>query len=121
MCLTVKLYQKPRKAKTDIEVYKLVEENDGNLVSFFQETPVKLGETYESELIKVGCSIHIGLHSYAALDNAIDDAGLSSHTTHVVKCIIPKGALYYKGLFASDIAYASNKIIYTKEILNTRN
>jgi len=83
------------------------------------ETPyrwfkVEIGETYTAKLRKDGPQIHEGIHSFATYKGARRDGpGV------VVKCIIPKGAKYYTGLFGGEVSHASDCIKYVKPMYTT--
>ena len=81
----------------------------------YQDSIVQPGNTYTSDLVKkVGYNIvNEGLHSYESKYDAIRD--MSSSCGVVIKCIIPKGAKYYKGLFNTSDSYASDTLKYTNE------
>ena len=74
----------------------------------YQNAIIEIGETYQSELeINELIEVHIGLHSFAKLTDAINNGdGV------YVKCIIPKGSHYFIGDFFDSISYASDKITY---------
>ena len=89
---------------------------DKVLCTPYQGFPIEIGETYESDLIKTyGNQIHKGLHSFGILNEAIEDAELDCDI--IVKCIIPKGSIYYVGKSHDKVSYASNKLKYL-EIIN---
>lgn len=71
---------------------------------------VKMGETYESKLIKeIGAFVNVGIHSFESLNSAKCD-GKGKY----VKCIIPKGSHYYEGDFNDFVSYASDKLTYVE-------
>jgi len=77
----------------------------------YREFKVDIGKTYTSLLEKLsGNRVYVGLHSYASLE------GLPkcSDDEITVKCLIPKGSVYYQGTFGgrSLNSYASNKLTY---------
>jgi hypothetical protein len=92
-----------------------------------------LGNLIASELKNDFCddgynSIEEGLHTIKDLDNAkttsviacwrVQNAWTNMHgvsTPIIVKCIIPKGSLYYEG----DEEFASNQLI-PQEIINVK-
>ena len=127
-------------AKEDIECYKVLEKYKflgkftryKTIVIFFK---IKLGKQYSSKFefgsetyfdkylrcFSKRRTIEKGLHSFAKLKDAKafckDQFNLSLNHV-IVKCYIPKGAEYYKGIFNEYEAYVSNKLKYTTEILN---
>lgn len=122
MCLIVKNNQRILTAKKDIICYKLVEdlEDNGDLRTPFQYRSIVLGETYTSNIVRTyDGSIEKAIHSYVKLKDAKEYLLYWVATAHVVKCIIPKGSKYIRGIFGSDKSIASDTIVYTKEILGT--
>jgi hypothetical protein len=126
MCLDIKRGQKAIVAKEDIIVYKQVMRKDKHprtYKSFYREASVVLGKTYTSDLIRdyFHNKISVGLHSLEYKEQAIRDIEYTPSFPDqgiLVKYIIPKGSKYYKGTFSNMIAYASDTIIYTKEIVH---
>lgn len=84
------------------------------MVTPYRNFPIKIGKTYNSELIKRDDGlIHKGLHSFKNSNDAkFYISGI------YVKCIIPKGSKYYEGKFADYNSYASDKLTYVKIIGN---
>lgn len=81
--------------------------------TIYQNFLVKIGETYTSPLEKIGDTIGPGLHSYADVEKAY----IFIHKGEVmVKCIIPKGASYYKGTYEGGTSYASDTLTYVELI-----
>lgn len=81
--------------------------------TIYQNFTVKIGETYTSPLEKNNDTVHMGLHSYAS----IRDTQHSILGDEVIaKCIIPKGASYYKGTYDAFISYASDTLTYVELI-----
>lgn len=74
--------------------------------TYYRYSKVILGKTYKSRLVETENTIEEGLHSHAV---KTEDSN--------VKCIIPKGAIYYTGVFGGTPGYASNKLKYI-EIIN---
>lgn len=135
MCLNIKRNQKSEIAVEDIICYKIVEQQlkpdfrcrKAMVGSDVYNTPyqyveVEIGCTYES-LIEVEndfenyeSKVEAGLHSFHnkmdCTQSALGIANRYSNTQWLVKCCIPKGSKYYKGLFDESLSYASNKIIY---------
>lgn len=118
------MFTRKQTAKEDIVVYKRLCEFGGLKNSKMYETPyrefkVKLGETYTSGLKRRSIFYfkicNIGLHSYENVTDAFDNQ--YHYWEVIVKCIIPKGSKYYKGKFLHYNGFASDKLIYTKEII----
>lgn len=81
------------------------------LVTPYKDARVEMGKTYTSEIIKSGGGTIIGkaLHSFCKLD-----AYKLQRAEIIAECIIPKGSVYYKGMFDYDESYASDKLTYVK-------
>ena len=117
MCLNIKKDQKPKIAKRNITVYKVVDKEDNELTTPWYFLVVEIGEEYSSKLIIQSDSfnpiITEGLHSFADLEEATADA--EDDALVLIKCIIPKGSIYYKGIDCfNNQSYASNKLKYIK-------
>ena len=85
--------------------------------TYYQEAEVEIGKTYTSDLIKCLDTVEDGLHSFENFSDANFEAMCCIWHKHiVVKCIIPKGSKYYKGLFGSYDSYVSNKLTYIEII-----
>ena len=132
MCLRLD-YSKPKIADKDIICYKLVEKTKikGIYKSYFQEFEYIIRQLYTNNLdikfvdriIKNLCpsfphhgvyAIEEGMfHSYT---NYMPFELLSSPDETILKCIIPKGAYYYKGYFNYFTSYASSQIKILEEI-----
>lgn len=125
MCLE-KISEK-KVAKEDIVVYKFVLEENGKYITPFQETEIKIGETYNSEISiaeKINLEnihkylnnerynsnryINNALHSFKKYLEAVTVIDifngklfLSGILTkyEMVKCIIPKNSIYYEGKY----------------------
>jgi hypothetical protein len=124
MCLKLTKFSKLHTAKEDIVAYKIIRENifeKGNYLTCYMGSPVEIGKTYFSKLVInnedatfiVECEE--GLHSFKTLK------GLKKTAKHIylplpVKCIIPKGAHYYKGYFNGKSSYASDALTYIELI-----
>lgn len=75
----------------------------------YREFKVEIGNTYTSELIREENEVSIGLHSFAKLKDCKNDG-----SGVYIRCIIPKGAKYYRGTFFGANCYASDTLIYKK-------
>ena len=97
-------------ADRDITCYKLVypANMDHKFRSQFHEFPYELGHTYHEtrfEKANFSCSIYRGYHSY----RTIKEATAHSYPSLVmIKCVIPKGSLYY--VSENRDQYCSDKI-----------
>ena len=120
MCLNIKKNQKPRIAKRDITVYKTVDhDEDDTFRTVWYDAIVKIGEEYTSKLIlqndNISEIVTEALHSFSNLEEATADA--EDDALVLIKCIIPKGSIYYKGRDCfNNQSYASNKLKYAKII-----
>lgn len=122
MCLTINKNQKEQIATEDITCYKViiprVPNTDNDYITPYMNTPVAIGEQYHSE-IRIDCDnmIRVALHSFERLY----DAAMENYSwdfmgnSQVVKCVIPKGSTYYKGVFQGSGGYASNCIRYVEK------
>lgn len=122
MCLTIKQNAKERIAKRDIIVYKWLEEDEilKSLRTPYRLQPIKIDKTYESDLLLLFNNniITVGLHSFERKMDAVKDIMMTAFGFNpiIVRCIIPKGSKYYKGVFYNKIACASNSIKYVKRL-----
>lgn len=93
MCLTP--IEKERVAINNIIVYKkLFKDGDKLLSPIFKDTEWKIGELKTSRLTGNPWRVFEGLHSYTT-KKRVD----CTNDEIIVKCIIPKGATYIRGLF----------------------
>lgn len=122
-----------RVAETDIVCYKMIEvygrkKGEEVLRTPYQGTRVELNKTYTAEGIEDLYSevdddfmqIEVGsgfIHSFQEFEDAMEDVLDYGYGNIVVKCIIPKGTEYIKGMFDSYYGYASKKIVYTNTIV----
>ena len=121
MCLNLNLFGLvPRIAFKDIKCYKVLNEvyyfNAGTVF----ETPytcsrIRIGNTYNSRLVRNGFSVEDGLHSFSSIKGA-SLLAKGSNNSIIVECVIPKGTMYYKGEFWKHGSYASKKLTYLKVI-----
>ncbi len=80
----------------------------------FRHCIINIGETYTSDIeIYENEQVTKALHSFRYKKDALK---VISHKEVLVKCIIPKGSVYYFGKFDEFDSYASNKLTYVKII-----
>ena len=79
--------------------------------TIYQNFTVKIGETYTPSLERIGDTVYEGLHSYA---NIRDTLRSMLENEVIARCIIPKGAFYYKGTFDGSTSYASDTLTYVE-------
>ena len=133
MCLVIKQLE-PKIADKDIICYKLVERTKikGIYKSSFQGFEYIIRQLYTNNLdirfadrvIKNLCPSypHLGIyaveegmsHSYASNSYPIILSPLPNCA--LLKCIIPKGAYYFEGIFDATFSYASSQIKILEEI-----
>ena len=129
MCL-VTTQLEPKIADKDIVCYKLVKRTKikGVYKSSFQGFEYIIRQLYTNNLdirfanksmkwyfYKSFYKIEEGMfHSYVSNLNPIILSCLPDYT--LVKCVIPKGAYYFKGFFESFPSYASSQIKILREI-----
>jgi len=107
----------PKIAKKDIVCYKVFRLfSEGRIESPYQNVDYELKKKKKSNLVcymnPVTQSVNIGIHSFIHLDDAIDESNdWSTHGMVVVKCVIPKGAKYYTGVFGLNPCRASSELI----------
>ena len=133
MCLRIRNIE-PKRADKDIICYKMVERTKikGIYKSSFQGFEYIIRQLYTNNLdirfadkvIKNLCPSHPHLGIYA-----VEEGMFHSYENHLypvilsplpncalLKCIIPKGAYYFKGFFESFPSYASSQIKILEEI-----
>ena len=113
MCLTNLTTKKPLIAEKDIICWKVVIIENEEILSSYKNFKYTFNELFEEELMKKSNGdISKGFHSFKTKKDAKWESTLWGDDSNevVVKCIIPKGAKYYEGLFGKDKAYASNSI-----------
>ena len=120
MCLITKQKQ-PEIAKEDVVCYKIIKLNPNNRKYesyFYSEMKWKLNQLYSTTLDKSGKYVLEGFHSYAHYQDALEILEKEMPLGCIlVKCVIPKGAYYYKGKHNDDKeGYTSNKITMTEFI-----
>ena len=121
MCLFT-TQKEPNIAEKDITCYKVLTKD---LVSPCYNQQYVLGEKIKSVLDYFRNIVTKGLHTFARLEHACNEARytiwqnkrtpeLSDKAPIVVKCIIPQGSLYYSSHHYSSpsaVEYASNQLI----------
>ena len=128
MCLVIN-HLKPKIADKDIVCYKLVERTKikGVYKSSFQGFEYVIRQLYTNN-IKIELSYK--LIKYKVLfGHFIEEGMFHSYVSHLypeilrplpnhtlLKCIIPKGAYYFKGYFDDSPSYASSQIKILEEI-----
>jgi hypothetical protein len=127
MCLNIRWWNiTPHKAKEDIVVYKMLRKRawkNNTLMTPHRDFDVTIGETYTSRIERryskwnKQWTIERGIHSLVDLKTAIKLADEDAFL--VAECIIPKGSLYYAGIWEMSggdklKSYASNCITYVK-------
>ena len=101
---------KPLIAEEDITCYKvMIRDDNGQLTSMIKNFPYELNKSYHSEIglhkFKTPSKGYVintaekGFHSYKDIKNATSDYVYCDieQGKVMVKCIIPKGSIYYKG------------------------
>lgn len=146
MCLTVYAKKnetpEPKIAENDIHCYKLLSINDWeNLEESFDndfhlKTPyanflMEPGEYYEEKEenfvtprrnyytndVYYGWEVGAGMfHSYASIEDAVQDVVEFQDGNIIFHAIIPKGAKYFEGDFGGVVGYASNEILITASV-----
>ena len=117
MCFTIdKNHKKPITAKMDIECYKAVLVDEKTAHRNFVYSPNTLYKQNKFWALKnfisgtiLDNSINEGFHSYYNLNKAKRCYGYSDYYK-MIKCIIPKGAKYFKNPETEE--YVSNQLIY---------
>lgn len=114
-------------AETDITCYKIYAVKDGKLVSPYRGAPIpefnilnttKLGDAIlYYDLFKINEGFHSYLNLFDADPRHFIWSALSDEAI-VVRCIIPKGSKFYKGMSNKHESYCSESIIL-KEIMYT--
>ena len=126
MCLEIlkESIRKPKIAKEDIEVFKVVEDyrgkrykdddRYGKIMTPYRGFAVVMGETYKTKFsYNLIGDVERGFHSYCDLPTAkqyLDKYGWS--VSRIVRCVIPKGSRYHKGDFNGRASYASTRLKY---------
>ena len=132
MCLLLE-HLKPKIANKNIICYKLVKRTKvkGIYESIFQKFKYIIRQLYTNN-ISIECSNSVIKHfkiqdieglDYYIEENMFHSYADCSHSTlnhapdeFIVKCIIPKGAYYYKGDYGGLTSFASSQIKILEEI-----
>ena len=129
MCLIIESESNPKPKIVDrpIVCYKVVERWLGDWQTPYRSKKIEIGKTYESKLDckcdgYMNFSVEAGLHSMTDYKSAqklkeILQFDEPKYTYEIIKCAIPKGSRYYKGIFKANYinslsSYASDKIEY---------
>lgn len=96
-----------------------VELIDNEYFTEIMTEPIEIGNTYNSELVRIKDYVEEGLHSFVNLKDARQQ--YYSNTIIIVECTIPKGSEYYKGKYElkykeSCKSIASTQLRYDKII-----
>ena len=135
MCLVVSSDRlRPKVAKEDLVCYKILEAHDfGRLFTPCRYASVHLGEQIDSELDEkpLGQEVRYGLHTLCDKEEAVEllktYRDVFKHQFVLVRCVIPKGAKYYKGKYLSSYfnvmggelaSYCSDKIVYDNKVID---
>lgn len=133
MCLRLE-YLKPKIADKNIICYKLVKRTKvkGIYESIFQKFEYTIKKLYTNN-ISIECSNsvikHFEIQDIEGRDYYIEEGMFHSYASYLypvilsplphgalLKCIIPKGAYYYKGYYKGLTSYASSQIKILEEI-----
>ena len=122
MCLKLQWWnRRTHTAKKDIVVYKVVVGGDNSLKTAYRFEHIKIDAMYLSSLNRYGDRVFQGLHSLKSFKRA-KQLSDQQWRGHVIKCIIPKYSMYYKGVwdnspyFKRATGYASDTLKYVKDI-----
>ena len=115
MCL---IYAKIKKTTEDIVCYKVYISFEGKLRSPFMRSLApnmnEIVKTYLEEPHGKGNCIERGFHSFATLEDAINEserlARNGEYNPIIVRCIIPKDSKCYIGSFWGRTSYCSDSI-----------
>jgi len=120
MCLDVGYESKAKVAEEDIKCYKVIIKKYGNTgwMTPFMCIPIKEGEVCKSEIVVDRFEIAVALHSFTNLTAAKRELKWfkdrrQNNDPIVIKCIIPKGSVYYMGKYEyKNDCYASDTLVY---------
>ena len=115
MCL---IYAGIKEMIEDIVCYKIYVSFEGKLVSPYMRSLApnmnEVAKTYLEEPHGKGNCIERGFHSFAALEDAINEserlARNDNYNPIIVRCIIPKDSKCYVGTFCGGTSYCSDSI-----------
>ena len=129
MCLSLKSANTRKKfALWNKVVYKHLDvyecDDKTIMITPYQRFEMKIGSTYKAELCRYCNDIYDGLHSFKHIkdceSNYLKIWGLSKihiglktyyhKSSVIVKCVIPAGSWYYKGMFSGYKSLASNRL-----------
>ena len=126
MCFRTKNPQK-RIAESDVTCYKVVYVHKKKINSYFKDFPYKLNKKYFQPILFYKGEFsraEEGFHSYDKVEYTFKYCGLCIESTYfftyinsnerIVKCIIPKGTVYYKNEHGEIISES----IIIKKIIN---
>ena len=121
MCL---VYAKIKETTEDIVCYKVYISFEGKLRSPFMRSLApnmnEIVKTYLEEPHGKGNCIERGFHSFATLEDAINEreclARNGEYNPIIVRCIIPKDSKCYIGIFWGSTSYCSESIILKETI-----
>ena len=131
MCLRI-VNETLKTANKDIECYKVLERKSGRLYSPYQDHKYYLGKSNPDVSLKITVkgkffiekTVHKGYHSFSYYKDAvkeIEDWGIENVGAYVVvRCIIPKGAMYYSGtfeVFHKEVRCRASSTIIIKEVI----
>lgn len=112
-------------AREDIICYKVLRIQDNSLYAYYRNFEYEIGKLYRGPLV---CSktystseglymnINEGFHSYSDIEYAKENYRDVLKSAVIVKCVIPKGTIFFEGEQNCGRGYASNQIII-KEIM----
>lgn len=135
MCLVVSSNRlRPKVAKEDLVCYKILEVfGDVDLRTPFRYASVHLGEQMVSELDEnpIVKEVRYGIHTLCDKEEAIEllktYRDTFKHRFLLVRCVIPKGARFYKGKYLSTYfrvaggelgSYCSDRIVYDNQVID---
>lgn len=105
-----------RVANCDITVYKVVISNTSSVMSLFRGFEYRFNKTYkESFIIRSYDSMYIitkGFHSYRTKSQVLYENQF--YCMEIVKCILPKGTIYYINNFDEIVSNQIRIIGYEK-------
>ena len=120
MCL---MYARVKETTEDIVCYKLYISFEGELRSPYMRSLApnmnEIAKTHLGELYGDDNCINEGFHSFATLEDAMEEKKIMLRLCHkvIIKCIIPKNSKCYVGSFWGRTSYCSESIIL-KEIID---